>query len=47
VRHRHLAGYIVDLDLVDGGEFDEMRLRLFGKVEQCLGAENRTRFHLF
>jgi hypothetical protein len=37
VRHRHLAGHVVDLDLVDGGEFEEMRLGLFGEFEQRLG----------
>ncbi len=37
VRHRHLAGHVVDLDLVDSGEFEEMRLGLFGEVEQRLG----------
>ena len=33
-----LAGPEVDLDLVDGGEFQQMRLGLLGQVEQRLGA---------
>jgi hypothetical protein len=39
VNHRKLAGPIVDLDGVAGGEIEQMGLGLFGEVEQgfCAG----------
>lgn len=38
VRHRNLARHEIDVDLVGGGEFEQVRLGLLGQVEQCLGA---------
>ena len=38
LRHLEMARPEVDIDLVDVGEFEQMRLRLLGQIEQRLGA---------